>query len=116
MLYCFFLFQYEEPPKWSNLSSAVLPCLNVTQFLQIFFRIYAKVDSSLPRALFIISSTLLSAASKDPLEVDTAQFGRCIAGVTRMMFGFMRKTKRKMVVVEAFVMFFPVTIELNGVS
>ena len=31
-----------------------------------------------------------------------------------MMFGLLRKTKRKMMVVEAFVLFFPVTLELNG--
>ena len=33
-----------------------------------------------------------------------------------MMFGLLRKTKRKMMVVEAFVLFFPVTLELSGGS
>ena len=51
---------------------------------------------------------------KDPLEVDTVSFGCCIAGVTRMMFGLMRKIKRKIMVDEAFVLYFPVTSELNG--
>ena len=51
---------------------------------------------------------------KDPLEVDTVPFGRCIAGVTTMMYCLLRKTKRKMMVVEAFVLFFPVEPELNG--
>ena len=31
-----------------------------------------------------------------------------------MMFGLLRKMKRKMMVVEAFVLFFSVTTELNG--
>ena len=33
-----------------------------------------------------------------------------------MMFGLQRKMKRKMMVVEAFVLFFPATPELNGGS
>ena len=33
-----------------------------------------------------------------------------------MMFGFMRKMNRKMMVVEEFVLFFPVAPELNGGS
>ena len=33
-----------------------------------------------------------------------------------MIFGFLRKTKKKIVVAEAFVLFFPVTLELNGGS
>ena len=53
---------------------------------------------------------------KDPLEVDNVPFGLCIAGVTRMMFVFLRKTKRKMVVAEEFVLFFPFTPEINGGS
>ena len=35
---------------------------------------------------------------------------------TIMMFGFLRKMKRKMMVDEVFVLFFLVTLELNGVS
>ena len=31
-----------------------------------------------------------------------------------MMFGLMGKMKRKIMVVEAFVLFFPVKLELNG--
>ena len=33
-----------------------------------------------------------------------------------MMFGLLRKMKRKMMVVEAFLVFYPVTPELNGGS
>ena len=33
-----------------------------------------------------------------------------------MMFGLLRKIKRKMMVAEAFVLFFPVTSELDGGS
>ena len=33
-----------------------------------------------------------------------------------MMFGFLRKMKSKIMVVETFVLFFTVTLELNGVS
>ena len=33
-----------------------------------------------------------------------------------MMFGLLRNMKRKTMVVEAFVLFFPVTLELNGGS
>ena len=33
-----------------------------------------------------------------------------------MMFGLLRKMRREMMVVEAFVLFFPVTLELNGGS
>ena len=53
---------------------------------------------------------------KDPLEFDTVTFGHFIAGVTRMIFGLLSKMKRKMIVVEAFVLFFSVTPELNGGS
>ena len=48
--------------------------------------------------------------------IDTVPFGCCIVGVTRMMFGFLRKIKWKMMVAEAFVLFFPVILELNGGS
>ena len=37
-------------------------------------------------------------------------------GVTRMMFRFLRKMKRKMTVAEVFVLFFPITLEINGGS
>ena len=40
------------------------------------------------------------------IEVDTVPFGCCIAGVTIMMFVLLRKTKRKMMVAEEFVLFF----------
>ena len=33
-----------------------------------------------------------------------------------MMFGLLRKMKRKMMVAESFVLFFPVTLEINGGS
>ena len=33
-----------------------------------------------------------------------------------MIFGLLRKTKRKMMVAEAFALFFLVTLELNGVT
>ena len=51
-----------------------------------------------------------------PLEVDTVPFGCCISGVNIMIFGLPRKTKRKMMVFEGFVLFFPVILELNGGS
>ena len=54
--------------------------------------------------------------TKNSLEDDTVPFGCCILGVTRMMFGFLKKMKRKMMFVEAFVLFPPVTLELNGGS
>ena len=54
--------------------------------------------------------------TEEPLEVDTLPFGRCIVGGTRRMFGLLRKTKRKMMVADAFVLFSPVTTELNGGS
>ena len=53
---------------------------------------------------------------EDPLELDTVAFGRCIAGVARMMFGLLRKMKSKMMVAEEFFMFSPVTLELNSGS
>ena len=53
---------------------------------------------------------------EDPLEVDTAPFGCCISGVIRRIFGLLRKMKSKMMVAEAFVLFFPVALELNGGS
>ena len=53
---------------------------------------------------------------KDPLEVDTVTFGCCIAGVTIIMFGFLKNIQSKIMVVEAFVLFFPVASELNGGS
>ena len=40
-----------------------------------------------------------------PLEIDTVPIGHCIAGVTIIMFGFLRKMKSKTMVVEAFVLF-----------
>ena len=40
------------------------------------------------------------------IEVDTVPFGCWIAGVTIMMFVLLRKTKRKMMVAEEFVLFF----------
>ena len=33
-----------------------------------------------------------------------------------MMFGLLRKMKKKMMVAEAFFLFFPVTLEINGGS
>ena len=84
-----------------------------------FFRIPAQVDSEFPRALLILLSPphpSYELHPEDPLEVDNVPFEFCIAGFTRILFGSMRKMKREMMVVEAFVLFFPVTIELNGGS
>ena len=53
---------------------------------------------------------------KYPLEIDTVTFVICIARVIRMMYCLLSNTKRKMMVAEAFVLFFPVTPELNGGS
>ena len=54
------------------------------------------VDSTLPPMIYIPNTHI---------EVDTVPFGCCIAAVTIMMFGLLRKTKRKMMVAEAFVLF-----------
>ena len=53
---------------------------------------------------------------EEPLEVDTVSFVCCIALVTRMVFGFLRKMKRKIIVSEGFVLVFPVAPEINGGS
>ena len=74
------------------------------------------VDSEFPRALLIISPPSYDLHPEDPLEVDTVTFGFCIEGVTIMMFGLLRKMRRKMVVVAALVLFFTVALELNGGS
>ena len=89
------------------------------QYIYIYiyiFRIHAKVDSELPRALLILSPPYYEPHTEDPLEVDNVQFECFIAGLTRMMLGLLMKTKRKVMVDEAFVLFSPVTLELNGGS
>ena len=53
---------------------------------------------------------------EDPFEFDTVTFGRCIAGVNRMMFGFHRNMKRKIMDDETFFLLFTVTPEINGES
>ena len=53
---------------------------------------------------------------EDPLEFYTVSIECCIAGLTRIMFGLLRKMRRKMMVAEAFDLLFPVTLELDGVS
>ena len=53
---------------------------------------------------------------KEPLAVDTVPLGRCIAGVARIMIGLLRKAKKKIMVAETFVLFSPVTPEINGGS
>ena len=85
-------------------------------FVNIFFRIPAKVDSEFSRDFWFSPPPFCDLHPEDTLEVDTVPFGCCIVGVARMMFGFLRKTKRKMMVVEEFVLFFPVAPELNGGS
>ena len=82
----------------------------------MFFKIPAKIYSAFPRALLIPTPPSYELHAEYPLEVDTVPFGRYITGFTRMMYGFLRKMKRKMMVKEAFVLFFPVTLELNGES
>ena len=52
----------------------------------------------------------------DSLEVDTVPFEFYIVGLTRMMFGLLRNMKREIMVAEAFVLFFPVALEINGGS
>ena len=51
---------------------------------------------------------------EDQLEFDTVPFGLCIVGVTIMTSGLLRRRKRKMMVAEVFILFFPVAPELNG--
>ena len=53
---------------------------------------------------------------EDPLEVYTVPIECCIAGLTRIMFGLLRKMRRKMMVAEAFDLLVPVTLELDGGS
>ena len=112
----FLLFYPEEPPQSPNLSPAGLPCLYMLRFKKKK-KIPAKLDSAFPRALMVISAPpSYELHPKDPLEFYTVTFGHFIAGVTRMIFGLLSKMKRKMIVVEAFVLFFSVTPELNGGS
>ena len=57
-----------------------------------------------------------SAAASSTLEVDRVPYECSVVGLSRMMFDLLRKMKREMMVAEAFVLFFPVTIEINGGS
>ena len=52
------------------------------------------------------------------LEVGTVPFECYIGGVTRIMLGLLRNMKRKMMVVEAFVLFFSMSISehINGLA
>ena len=50
------------------------------------------------------------------MKVNLVPYEWSVAGLTGMIFGLLRKTKRKMMVAEAFVLFFLVTLELNGGS
>ena len=114
----FLLFHPEDPLQSPNLSPAVLPCLHMLQILYIFFfRISFKVDSAFSRYLLILSPPSSHYLHpEDPLEFYTVAFGCCITGVTRMMFGLLSNIKSKVMVAEAFFLFFPVTPELNGGS
>ena len=82
--------------------------------VNVFPRIPAKVGSAFPRALLILPPPSHEFHPKEPLEVDTVPFECSIAGITRMVFSFMRNMKSKMMVAEAFVLFFTVTLEING--
>ena len=84
-------------------------------FCECFFRIPSKVDSSFPRYLLIHPLPSNDLNPKYSLELDTVPFGRCIVGVTRIKFGFLKKMKIKMMVAETIVLFFPVTPKLNVV-
>ena len=82
-------------------------------FVNVFPQIPAKADLAFPRAL--LTPPHYELHPEDPLEFDTVPFGFYISGVPRMMFDFLRKTKRKMVA-DAFVLFDTVAPELNGGS
>ena len=110
----FLIFKYEEPPQSTNISQAIIPCLHILHFLQLPPQIPAKVDSKYPRALLILSpNPPMKLHPQYPLEGYTVLFGCCISGVTRMVSGLVRNMKRKIMVAENFVLFFPVTLELN---
>ena len=53
---------------------------------------------------------------EDPLELDRVPYECSVAGITRIMFGLLMKMKRKMMVIDACVFFFLVTLTLNGGS
>ena len=72
--------------------------------VNVFF-IPAKVDSAFPRYLLILYPTLYELHPKDRLEVDTVPFGCYIAGLYGMIYGLLRKSKRNIMVSEAFVFF-----------
>ena len=76
------------------------------------FLIPDNIYSAFPRVL-LTPPLSYELHSEDRLEVDTVPFVCFIAGVNRMMFGFLGKMKREIMVVEAFVLFFPVAHELN---
>ena len=84
-------------------------------FVNVFFRISAKVFSAFPKYL-LTPPPSYEMHPKDPFEVDTVPFEFCIAGVNRMMSGLLRKMKKKRMAADAFVLFFPVGPEFNGGS
>ena len=51
---------------------------------------------------------------EDPLKVNGVPFDCSVAGLTIMVFSFLWKMKRKIMVAEAFVLFLSVTIGING--
>ena len=53
---------------------------------------------------------------KEPLKVYAITLARPIAEIPRMIYCLLRSMKIKLMVEEAFVMFFPVTLEINGGS
>ena len=48
------------------------------------------------------------------MKVNLVPYECSVAGLTRIIFGLLRKMKSKMMVVEAFVLFLLVALELNG--
>ena len=88
-------------------------CFN---FCESFFRITAKEDLELPRALWVLSTPTYKFHPKDPLEVDAIPLGCLIAEFARIMSALLRNKKRKIMVGVEFVLFFFTEIAHGGES
>ena len=104
----------------SSIAKSITSCYAIPVYASIFaifLKIPAKVDSEFPRALLINPPPpSYELHSIDPLKVGSVPFECCIAGLTRMVLVLLKNMKRKIMVAEAFVFFFPVTLEINGGS
>ena len=100
----------DTPPRQDMPASA-------SMFGKVFFGIPSTVDSASPRALLILPPPPSDDLhTKEPLKVYAISLGRPIAEIPRMIYCLLRSMKSKLMAEEAFVMFFPVTLEINGGS